>query len=90
MFWPLLRLGYRYRELGQCRASFRGAVAREQSRVYRVVKWAVLIGLTWDVFGADALKYSWQLVWIPAWTEWTRVSIRRKLPVGEWPKQLYL
>lgn len=61
-----------------------------RSRVYRLVKWAVLVGLLWDVLGADALKYCWLPVWIPAWTEWTRVSIRRKLTVVEWPKQLYL
>jgi hypothetical protein len=23
-------------------------------------------------------------------TEWKRMMIRRKLPIGQWPKQLYL
>jgi hypothetical protein len=64
-----------------------------RARVYRLVKWAALIGVFCLAFGPDPLKYSWLLascLWIPAWTEWTRLSIRRKLPVEEWPKQLYL
>lgn len=64
-----------------------------RARVYRFVKWAALIGVFCLPFGPDALRYSWLLascLWIPAWTEWTRISIRRKLPVVEWPKQLYL
>ena len=24
------------------------------------------------------------------YTEWKRIMIRRKLPIGQWPKQLYL
>jgi hypothetical protein len=64
-----------------------------RARIYRLLKWAALIGVFWLVWGPDALKYSWLLascLWIPVWTEWTRFSIRRKLPVAEWPKQLYL
>jgi hypothetical protein len=64
-----------------------------RARVYRLLKWAALIGVFCFVLGHDGLKYFWLLascVWIPAWTEWTRFSIRRKMPVGEWPKQLYL
>lgn len=64
-----------------------------RARVYRIVKWATLIGLFCRILDPGALKYSWLLascLWIPMWTEWTRVSIRRKLPVLEWPKQLYL
>jgi len=64
-----------------------------RARVYRLLKWAALIGVFCFVLGHDGLKYFWLLascVWIPLWTEWTRFSIRRKMPVGEWPKQLYL
>jgi len=64
-----------------------------RARVYRLLKWAAMVGVFWVAFGPDALKYSWLLascLWIPLWTEWTRFSIRRKLPVAEWPKQLYL
>ena len=64
-----------------------------RARVYRLLKWAALIGVFCFVLGHDGLKYFWLLascVWIPVWTEWTRFSIRRKMPVGEWPKQLYL
>lgn len=64
-----------------------------RGRVFRVVKWVVLIGALVLAFGPDALKMSWLLfscLWPMAWIEWTRISIRRKLRVAEWPKQLYL
>jgi hypothetical protein len=44
-------------------------------------------------FGPSALKMWWLLMsclWPVVWIEWARISIRRKLPVAEWPKQLYL
>jgi hypothetical protein len=64
-----------------------------RGRVFRVVKWVVLLGTLGLAFGPDALKWSWLLIsclWLVGRIEWTRVSIRRKLPVAEWPKQLYL
>jgi hypothetical protein len=64
-----------------------------RGRVFRVMKWVVLIGILGFAFWPDALKWSWLLIsclWLVARIEWTRVSIRRKLPVAEWPKQLYL
>ena len=39
------------------------------------------------------LKWSWLLfscLWPLAISEWTRASIRRKLPIAAWPKHLYL
>ena len=44
-------------------------------------------------FGPNTLKWSWLLIsclWPVFWVEWTRASIRRKLQVADWPKQLYL
>jgi hypothetical protein len=64
-----------------------------RARAYRVVKWATMLALFGLMFGADTLKYSWLVatcLWIPIWNEARRMSIRRKLPVAEWPKQLYL
>jgi|BogFormECP03_OM2_1039629.scaffolds.fasta_scaffold05661_2 hypothetical protein len=64
-----------------------------RGRVFRVAKWAALIALFWLAFGPDALKWSWLLascLWLQARNEWTRFSIRRKMPVAKWPKQLYL
>jgi hypothetical protein len=64
-----------------------------RSRIYRVVKWAVMIGMFALAFGADTLKWSWLLIcclWPVFQVEWTRASIRRKLQVEEWPRQLYL
>lgn len=64
-----------------------------RSRIYRVVKWATVVALLSLLLGRDMFTYSWLLascVWIPFWTEWTRFCIRRKLPVADWPRQLYL
>lgn len=64
-----------------------------RARAYRAIKWATLVAIFTLAFGADSLKYSWLIascLWIPFWTEATRMSIRRKLPVAQWPKQLYL
>jgi len=74
-------------------APFLPVYTPSRGRVFRCVKWLALIGMLALAFGPDALKSSWLLascLWPLAWIEWTRVSIRRKLPVGEWPKQLYL
>ncbi|MBS1850426.1 MAG: hypothetical protein JST79_05910 [Acidobacteria bacterium] len=64
-----------------------------RSRVYRYVKWTMLLGMFALIFGRDAWKWSWLLVsclWPVFWVEWRRMSIRRKLRVADWPKQLYL
>jgi hypothetical protein len=64
-----------------------------RGRAFRFVKWVVLLGILGFAFGPDALKWSWLLascIWPMAWIEWTRASIRRKLPVAKWPKHLYL
>ncbi len=64
-----------------------------RSRVFRWVKCVVLGGILLLAFGPDALRWSWLLIsclWPMAWMEWTRMTIRRKLPVAEWPKHLYL
>ena len=64
-----------------------------RARVFRVAKWGALIAVFWLAFAPDSLQWFWLLascLWIPAWTEWTRFSIRRKMPVEKWPKQLYL
>lgn len=64
----------------------------KRSRMVRYLKWIVLTGLPLLAFGADALKFSWLLIaslWPVAWVEWTRIAIRRKLPIGQWPKHLY-
>jgi hypothetical protein len=65
-----------------------------RGRFFRVGKWVVMVGAFVIILGpAVALKWSWLLfaaLWPMAWTDWTRVSIRCKLPIAEWPKQLYL
>jgi hypothetical protein len=66
---------------------------RSRGRIFRYGKWVVLTSTLVLLFGQDALKWSWLIfscLWPMVWIERTRVSIRRKLPVEKWPKQLYL
>jgi hypothetical protein len=63
-----------------------------RARIFRFVKCVVLVAMLVVAFGSSALKWSWLLtscLWPMAWVEGTRMSIRRKLPVAKWPKQLY-
>ena len=64
-----------------------------RARVFRCVKWIVLASTLALAFGPNAFKSSWLLIscmWPVIWIEGTRTSIRRKLPVADWPKELYL
>ena len=64
-----------------------------RARIVRYLRSAFVLGTLAVTFGPDALKWSWLLVsclWPLVWTEWVRASIRHKLPVAQWPKQLYL
>jgi hypothetical protein len=61
--------------------------------VFRCVKWAVLVSGLALAFGPDLRRSHWLLIcclWPMIRLEGTRASIRRKLPVADWPKQLYL
>jgi len=74
-------------------APFLPVYTPSRSRIVRYVKWVMLTGMVVLAFGPDALRFSWLLIatlWPVAWVEWTRNSIRRKLPVARWPKHLYL
>ncbi len=65
----------------------------ERGRIVRGVRWALLVCMIVLPFGTDVLHWSWLLAvcfWPIVQTEWRRISIRRKLPIAEWPKQLYL
>jgi len=64
-----------------------------RGRAYRTAKWVIVIGGLVLAFGPHALTWSWLLIsslWPFFWSEYTRESIRRKLPVQRWPKHLYL
>ena len=64
-----------------------------RARVFRRVKWIVIAGALALVYGQEAYNWSWLVISCLgpiAWTEWTRASIRRKLPIAAWPKHLYL
>jgi hypothetical protein len=78
-----------------CTALFLPVYTPFRGRIFRCVKWIVLLGLPGLAFGPSAFQGSgsWLLIsslWPLIWIEWTRISIRRKLPVAEWPKQLFL
>jgi hypothetical protein len=64
-----------------------------RGRVYRYGKWVVMTAAILVLFGPEVSNWSWLLLccfWPVAFTDWTRASIRRKLPVEEWPRHLYL
>jgi uncharacterized membrane protein len=64
-----------------------------RGRVFRAIKWTLIFGAVLLLLGRDTLQWSWLFAscFFPAfWTEWKRIGIRRKLPITQWPKQLYL
>ncbi len=64
-----------------------------RGRVFRYGKWVAMTLALVLLLGPEALKWSWLLiscVWLLGRNEWTRASIRRKLPVSVWPRHLYL
>ena len=74
-------------------APFLPIYTKTRSRVVRYLRLAWLSSVLVLAFWPDILKYSWLLAscaWPLVWIEWMRFSIRRKLPVDRWPKQLYL
>ncbi len=65
----------------------------QRARVFRAVRWAWLAAVLLMMAWPDVLKQSWliaSVAWPLIWIEWTLHSLRRKLPVAEWPKQLFL
>jgi hypothetical protein len=64
-----------------------------RGRVFRVLRLALLVAILFLASWPHVLAQSWLLtscLWPVVWVEWTFISLRRKLPVAEWPKQLYL
>ena len=64
-----------------------------RGRIYRAIKSIVLIGGVLVLFGWDSRIGLWlaSCCFFPMFfNEWKRMMIRRKLPIGQWPKQLFL
>ena len=64
-----------------------------RGRVYRAIKWTVMLSSIVLLFGVDSRNGLWLIscCFFPIlYTEWKRMVIRRKLPTSRWPKQLYL
>jgi hypothetical protein len=59
-----------------------------RARIFRCLKWLVLLSALGFVHGPNTLKCS--CLGPLVLSEWTRFSIRRKLPVSQWPRHLYL
>ena len=74
-------------------APFMPIYSVSRGRIYRVVKWAVMISVVLALFGEDGWNWAWlnACCFYPVlYLEWKRMMIRRKLPISRWPKQLYL
>ncbi len=69
-------------------APFLPVYTPSRGRVFRVVKWVALLVALWLALKITPLFFA--CLWALTWVEWTRASIRRKLPIAEWPRQLYL
>jgi hypothetical protein len=61
---------------------------RLRGRVFRILKWVLLVATLWLPLKVTFVFFV--CLWPLARADWTRASIRRKLPVAEWPRQLYL
>ena len=74
-------------------APFLPVYTPSRGRIFRVVKWALLVAAILLAFGPtakDSLVLILTCAWPFVWMEMARVSLRRKLPVKQWPKALYL
>lgn len=63
-----------------------------RSRIYRICKWIVLIAF-FAAMVPMARSEAWVLLgsfWLAAWVERIRYSIRRKIPITQWLRHLYL
>jgi hypothetical protein len=63
-----------------------------RSRVYRVAKWAALLGAVTLVgwYGSGPWWVGMGALVAAGYWEYVRMSIRRKLPVAQWPRRLFL
>jgi hypothetical protein len=64
-----------------------------RSRIARIVRWIVMTAAFAFVYGPHLANLSWLVfasLWPMFWIDVQRAAIRRKLPVAEWPKHLYL
>jgi len=74
-------------------APFMPIYSVKRGRIYRAVKWIVMIGGVLVLFGPDGWSWAWlnSCCFYPVlYMEWKRMVIRRKLPISRWPRQLYL
>jgi len=61
--------------------------------IFRVIKWCMMFVCVFVLFGADTRNEVWlaSCWFFPMfYIEWKRTMIRRKLPIGQWPRHLYL
>jgi hypothetical protein len=73
-------------------AAFLPIYTPARGRVFRYARWAWLAAVLVLASG-PSVENSWMLPvlgWPMIWIEWMQSALRRKLPVAQWPKQLYL
>jgi len=70
-------------------APFLPIYTASRARAFRGVKWVALMGVCMLALWEQPWLMA-SCLWPLAWIELTRISIRRKLPVAQWPRQLYL
>jgi hypothetical protein len=64
-----------------------------RGRIFRAIKWFIMIGSIIVLWGPESRNWTWltSCCFYPVfYTEWKRIMIRRKLPIAQWPRQLYL
>jgi hypothetical protein len=62
---------------------------RQRGRMFRVAKWIVLTGGAVLTAWYGTPQPAVAVLLVIAYSDYRRTSIRRKLPVSNWPKQLY-
>ncbi len=74
-------------------APFLPIYTASRGRIFRLIKWGMMIACVLVLFGIDGWNWAWlnACCFYPVlYMEWKRMMIRRKLPIGQWPRQLYL
>jgi hypothetical protein len=63
----------------------------ERSRIFRLAKMVCILGIIAVALMTFRNPWITPIALFPTlWNEWTRMSIRRKMPLERWPKHLYL
>lgn len=64
---------------------------RRRAQIFRVLKYVALLAMYVTVYPLENSTWASLLIFAVTWAprEWSRASLRRKLPESEWPETLY-